>query len=420
MNPSDKPTKPSAAMKPAGTTALGCPCILKGEDGTFEHNEIVAVFRKNGSTFVSCANHLKGYGGGIDGWVQEPFEAESGVEAPPTPRSHEELSVEEYIAAHAEAALPQETPAQPDWWIIHFDDAEVEPMVLQGEAIARKVFAAKLLTWNCQLFKMVDDGKRASSAPAPVPAKPSDIEREVKELRGWKDSAMVQLGKADKLRAMLPTRGYWGWDVYDATADYIEKLKSGAAFAQSPAAPSGLPNSTDAIPVCRECGQPSPWGDPCEKCRKPLGTCASRLGLHTAGHDGMVPHPEWNACEQWGPAPSGVEQRAATITHKQARDAYNKIHDALYNGKPVPCLCVPPQPTDVDMILTGYIKQQSRLASSPAAQTPEVLTQIPVRKQCSCGDPRCNYDNYWSKKHAREARSGAQTEPSPAEQREKK
>ncbi len=30
-------------------------------------------------------------------------------------------------------------------------------------------------------------------------------------------------------------------------------------------------------------------------------------------------------------------------------------------------------------------------------------TKIP----CGCGDPRCNYDNYWSERHAKEAQAAA-------------
>lgn len=61
------------------------------------------------------------------------------------------------------SVLPVEAPSQDDWWLIRYDDADVPPTILQGESVARKCFAARLLTWNCQLFKMVDDGKRRAS-----------------------------------------------------------------------------------------------------------------------------------------------------------------------------------------------------------------------------------------------------------------
>jgi hypothetical protein len=50
---------------PDRTTPERCPCKVRGKDGTFEHDEIVATFRHpNGDTFVSCANHVDGYGDG--------------------------------------------------------------------------------------------------------------------------------------------------------------------------------------------------------------------------------------------------------------------------------------------------------------------------------------------------------------------
>ena len=51
-----------------------------------------------------------------------------------------------------------------DWWLIRYDDADITPEVITGEEIARQVFADRLLTWNCQLFKMVDDGIRKHHA----------------------------------------------------------------------------------------------------------------------------------------------------------------------------------------------------------------------------------------------------------------
>lgn len=60
-----------------------CPCLLVGKDGSHEHNEIVATFRHyGGATFQSCANHLEGYGDGIDGWKRIP------VSQTAAPRKH--------------------------------------------------------------------------------------------------------------------------------------------------------------------------------------------------------------------------------------------------------------------------------------------------------------------------------------------
>lgn len=54
-----------------------------------------------------------------------------------------------------------------------------------------------------------------------------------------------------------------------------------------------------------------------------------------------------------------VSQPKRLVSHEQARAAYIRIHDALYDNKPAPCLSVPPQPDDVDMILCDYIEQQA-------------------------------------------------------------
>lgn len=43
----------------------------------------------------------------------------------------------------------------------------------------------------------------------------AELESQVVELTGWKSSAMVQLGKADILRSVLPPK-YLGHDIYDA------------------------------------------------------------------------------------------------------------------------------------------------------------------------------------------------------------
>jgi hypothetical protein len=56
-----------------------------------------------------------------------------------------------------------------DWWLIRFDDAEIPPQVIQCGDIARKAFEQHLIGWNCQLFKMVDDGFRREAAPPLAP-----------------------------------------------------------------------------------------------------------------------------------------------------------------------------------------------------------------------------------------------------------
>jgi hypothetical protein len=50
-----------------------------------------------------------------------------------------------------------------DAYIIHFEDADVPIEVFCGYGsgdAARKAFEQHLSQWNCQLFRMVDDGKR--------------------------------------------------------------------------------------------------------------------------------------------------------------------------------------------------------------------------------------------------------------------
>src|SRR6185503_15947898 len=48
----------------------------------------------------------------------------------------------------------------------------------------------------------------------------------LRELMAWKESAMQQLAKTDELRKVLqPHKEYLGWDVNEAAADLIQKLK---------------------------------------------------------------------------------------------------------------------------------------------------------------------------------------------------
>jgi hypothetical protein len=51
-----------------------------------------------------------------------------------------------------------------DWWLIHYDDADRPPEVIQGEAVARAAFAQRCVAWNCQLFRLVEraDGEGAA------------------------------------------------------------------------------------------------------------------------------------------------------------------------------------------------------------------------------------------------------------------
>lgn len=50
--------------------------------------------------------------------------------------------------------------------------------------------------------------------------------REVIRLTEWKRSAMVQLAKADRLKAYLPEAKYLGWDVYEAAVTEILSLRA--------------------------------------------------------------------------------------------------------------------------------------------------------------------------------------------------
>lgn len=49
------------------------------------------------------------------------------------------------------------------------------------------------------------------------------LESQVVELTGWKNSAMIQLGKADKLQVVLPPK-YLGRDVYEAAVEELREL----------------------------------------------------------------------------------------------------------------------------------------------------------------------------------------------------
>lgn len=53
------------------------------------------------------------------------------------------------------------------------------------------------------------------------------LEAKRNELAAWKQSAMAQLVKADKLREVLTEQSkYLGWDMYEAVADYVSALKA--------------------------------------------------------------------------------------------------------------------------------------------------------------------------------------------------
>jgi len=50
------------------------------------------------------------------------------------------------------------------------------------------------------------------------------LEEEVKDLRAWKESAIVQFHKAEKLHEYLRRHGnYLGWDMYDAALDLLQR-----------------------------------------------------------------------------------------------------------------------------------------------------------------------------------------------------
>lgn len=52
-----------------------------------------------------------------------------------------------------------------------------------------------------------------------------ELRNYAKQLEAWKESAMIQLNKAEKLKDVLPSK-YLGWDVYEASIDYIKSLKN--------------------------------------------------------------------------------------------------------------------------------------------------------------------------------------------------
>jgi len=57
-----------------------------------------------------------------------------------------------------------------------------------------------------------------------IPTRVPTVEEEVKELRAWKESAIVQFRKAEKLHEYLRENGnYLGWDMYDAALDLLKK-----------------------------------------------------------------------------------------------------------------------------------------------------------------------------------------------------
>lgn len=47
------------------------------------------------------------------------------------------------------------------------------------------------------------------------------------------------------------------------------------------------------------------------------------------------------------------------VTHEQAREAFMKYHNAVFNRGARPSMHVPPQSDDPDMVLGDYIRQQA-------------------------------------------------------------
>jgi hypothetical protein len=54
-------------------------------------------------------------------------------------------------------------------------------------------------------------------------AENTELRKQIVSLTEWKESAMRQLSKSEKLKAILPSK-YLGWDVYEATVDYVVSL----------------------------------------------------------------------------------------------------------------------------------------------------------------------------------------------------
>jgi hypothetical protein len=80
---------------------------------------------------------------------------------------------------------------------------------------------------------------------------------------------------------------------------------------------------------------------------------------------------------------SGGAPPTRIVTHEMAREAYFKLHNAVYNHANVPLLTIPPDPTrDVDVILCDYIKQQEGQAATPAPPQDATVSVEDWHKLC--------------------------------------
>lgn len=88
--------------------------------------------------------------------------------------------------------------------------------------------------------------------------------------------------------------------------------------------------------------------------------------------------------------PEGEAKPARTVTHQMARDAFRKMHDALYNNAPIPSLSIPARLDDADIVLSDYICQQRDVATPPT--NPVSTAWLPAPGDWLLDHP--NYDKW--------------------------
>lgn len=134
---------------------------------------------------------------------------------------------------------------------------------------------------------------------------------------------------------------------------------------------SGAPSGQRAIddPLCTVCQHPrSVHGE------EDTYECYEGFGepWQACDCEGFSYIPQEEAMTQ--PSTQAARQERK-VTHEQAREAYFKLHNHVYNGAPVPLLSIPRNENDVDMILCDYIAQQA--SSDPGeARLREALEKI--------------------------------------------
>lgn len=178
--------------------------------------------------------------------------------------------------------LPPSTPAL-DLWVILYADNDMPPELVLGEAEARERLESHLPNWDCQLFKMVDDGKRERRVPPAEPQVPTGISAKCGKPVDWDTYA------EDILRCVLP-KGHEG------ECDHIRPVP---AEPEVPSTPEKWISVKEKLPAV--------GGTYLVRMRQPaLPSDATHFGYFVKFEDG----PKWSISGTWPDTPDKHE-----ITH---------------------------------------------------------------------------------------------------------